>query len=226
MSMIPVQNRLKVAAAPIFQALHQFECDLRVAIPAIVVSFDATKQTVSVQPAVQEVILVNAVSTITTIPILDDVPVCIPRAGGFSLTLPISPGDECLLVFADMSFDQWHEAGGVQKQPDGNLYRHDIGDAIAIFGISSQPRALANYSTDSAQLRSDDGAIVIDIAPEGVTITAPAVAIEATGGTPQPLVTDDFLTWFTTEVLPFLISNGYAGPAPPATSVTTVLQAE
>ncbi len=140
-TMIPIQHRLSVKTAPINQALHQFECDLRVAIPCIVVAnqdglpFNVELQTVSVQPAIQEVILNNAVRTPTTLPILDDVPFCVPRAGGWSLTLPIAVGDECLVVFQDMAIDNWWQSGGVQPQPDGKLYRHDIGDAIAIFGI-------------------------------------------------------------------------------------------
>lgn len=231
--MIPIQHRLRVASAPIFQALHQFECDLRVAIPAIVVSFDPAKQTVSVQPAIQEVIREQALPVIKTIDILDDVAVCFPRAGGWSLTLPIQPGDECLLVFADMAYDHWHENGGVQKQPDGKLYRHDIGDAIAIFGISSLPRALDNYSTNSAQLRSDDGSVVVDLAPAAATITAPevnivspAVTIASSGGTPQALVNSAWLMWFTTNIMPFLTGLGYSGPSMPAVSETAVLQAE
>lgn len=237
MTMIPIQHRMKVAAAPIFQALHQFECELRVAMPAIVVSFDPggptagpggtpKAPTVSVQPSVQEVILENGVENIKTIDILDDVPVSIYGGGGFSFTLPIKPGDECLVVFADMAFDHWFESGGIQKQPDGKLYRHDIGDAIAIFGLKSSPNALANYSTSSAQLRSDDGTVIIDIAETGITVTAPAVTVEATGGTPQFVATADFVNYFTTVIIPFLNSQGFSGDIPPATSVTTVLQAE
>jgi len=158
-----------------------------VSIPAIVVAnqdgnaFNADFQTVSVQPAIQEVIRKSAVPTLTTLPILDDVPFVIPRAGGWSLTLPIAVGDECLVVFADMGIDMWWQNGGLQKQPDGVLFRHDIGDALAIFGPTSKPRKLADYSTTSAQLRSDDGTVVIDLARDGITITAPAVTVNAIG---------------------------------------------
>lgn len=178
-TMIPIQQRLSVRTAPINQALHQFECDLRVAIPCIVVAnlnglpFDPDLQTVSVQPAIQEVILKDALRTPTTLPILDDVPFIIPRAGGFSLTLPIAIGDECLVVFQDMAIDNWWQSGGVQPQPDGKLYRHDIGDAIAIFGVTNKKRALPNYSTLSAQLRSDDGTLIYDVGQTQLTLASP-----------------------------------------------------
>jgi hypothetical protein len=190
-TMIPIQQRLSIKTAPINQALHQFECDLRVAIPCIVVAnqngdaFNASLQTVSVQPAIQEVILVNAIRTPTTLPILDDVPILLPRAGGFSLTFPIAIGDECMVVFQDMGIDNWWQSGGVKPQPSGKLYRHDIGDAVAIFGVASNPRALAGYSTTSAQLRSDDGSTVLDLIGGKITVKADAVelngALELTG---------------------------------------------
>ncbi len=231
-TMIPIQHRMSIRSAPIFQALHQFECGLRVAMPAIVVAnpagdpFNAELQTVSVQPAVQEVMRVNAVPTLTTLPILDDVPFVMPRAGGWGMTLPIAVGDECLVVFCDMAMDIWWQSGGVQKQPDGKLYRHDLWDGVAIFGISSNPKAIANYSTTSAQLRSDDGSVVIDLATGAVTITAAAIKALNTGGTPQKLMTDAFYQYWVTEVYPFLVSKGFAGGPAPVNSETTVLEAE
>ena len=180
--LVSVQDRLSIKSAPIRLALHQFECDLRVAIPGIVVTnqngdpFNADLQTVSVQPSVQEVLRVKAIPTLTTLPILDDVPFVFPSAGGWNLTFPIAIGDECLVIFADMAFDMWWQNGGVQKQPDGALYRHDIGDGVAIFGLRSNPRALQNYSTTSMQICSDDGTVVIDMAEAGITMRAPGGA--------------------------------------------------
>ena len=223
--MIPIQQRLSIQTAPIDQSLHQFECDLRVSIPAIVVSFDAVRQVVSVQPAIKELMRVNAVLTPTTLPILDDVPIVLPCGGGFSLTFPIKPGDECDLVFSDMAFDLWWQSGGVQQQPDGKLYRHDIGDAKAHFGLRNQKRVLANYSTSSAQLRSDDGTVAITLTGSTVKIVAPSVQI-GDGGSAAALMTNNFLLYWTTNILPFLQSKGYAGPLPPLNSITTVVEGQ
>lgn len=226
MTMIPIQSRLKVASAPIMQALHQFGCELRCSIPATVIAFDSVRQVVSVQPAIQEVMRVNGVAQNVTLPILDDVPIGLPCAGGWSLTFPITVGDECDLVFSDMAFDNWWQNGGVQTQPSGHHYRHDIGDAKAWFGLRNQTRVLANYSTTSAQLRSDDGAIVLDMARAGATLTAPLTQIVAPGGTPQTLVTSAWMTWYEANIQPFLVAKGYAGPLQPSNSLTTVLEAQ
>lgn len=135
---------------------------LRVAIPAIIESFDAGKQTVSVQPAITENIQVGEETTkAMKLPILTDIPICFPRAGGYSITLPIKKGDECLLVFADMCIDGWWQSGGVQDQMETR--RHDLSDAFAIIGTTSQPRKVSSYSTENMQIRTDDGKIVIEL---------------------------------------------------------------
>lgn len=135
---------------------------LRVAIPGIVESFDAEKQTVSVQPAITENIQAGEeAAKATPLPVLTDIPICFPRAGGYSLTLPIKKGDECLLVFADMCIDGWWQSGGVQDQMETR--RHDLSDAFAIIGTTSQPRKVTGYSTENMQVRTDDGKVVIEL---------------------------------------------------------------
>ena len=135
---------------------------LRVAIPGIVESFNVEKQTVSVQPAVTENIQVGSEATkAVKLPILTDIPICFPRAGGYCITLPISKGDECLLVFADMCIDGWWQSGGVQDQMETR--RHDLSDAFAIIGVTSQPRKVNDYSSENMQIRTDDGGIIIEL---------------------------------------------------------------
>ena len=161
------------------EAMH----DLRVACPGIVSSFDADEQTVSVKLALRELILTPKKEHNMIIPRpewvevieLQKVPICIPRAGGFSLTLPVSVGDECLVVFADACYDAWWQSGDVQNQIDKR--RHDLWDGFAIIGPWSQPRKLADYSTTAAQLRSDDGSVKVEVSGNAVNITAPTVTI-------------------------------------------------
>lgn len=155
----------------------QLSAELRVSIPAIVQSFDATKQTVVVQCALLENIRINGVQQSVDLGVIADVPIQFVTGGSWSFTLPIQPGDECDLLFADGCIDAWFQSGGQQSRIDGR--RHSLSDAIAIFGIRSQPRKLANYSTTSAQLRSDDGNTVIDLAPNVITIKANNVSVQA-----------------------------------------------
>jgi len=150
--------------------------DLRVAMPGIVQSFDPVEQTVTVQPAVKERIM-DQFGNITTVnlPLLLDVPIVFPRAGGFALTMPIKQGDECLVIFADMCIDTWFSQGGVQVQAEKR--RHDLSDGFAILGAWSQPRRVTNYSTTSAQLKSETGTSLIDIKDNEINITSSVVKI-------------------------------------------------
>lgn len=154
--------------------------NLRVSMPGIIQSFDPVEQVVTVQPAIRERIRNPDHSySWTNLPLLVDVPIVIPRAGGFSLTLPVQQGDECLVIFGDMTIDGWWANGGIQNQLEKR--RHDLSDAFAILGCWSQPRIITNYSTSAAQLRTDDGKAYISLSSSGINFVAPANSITANG---------------------------------------------
>ena len=163
------------------EALASFGRTLRVALPGTVVSFNAAAQTVVVQPAITENERVRqGGGTVAPQPLppLVDVPVLLPRAGGFTLTMPIQPGDECLVVFGDCCSDAWWQSGSANgPQNQFETRRHSLADGFAIVGIWNQTRVLSSYSTDSAQLRSDDGTVKIDVAASAVTVSAPTVTV-------------------------------------------------
>lgn len=149
---------------------------LRVACPGIIQNFDAKTQTVTVKPALREHIIKEDFSKQwEDLPLLLDVPIVIPRAGGYSLTLPVKTGDECLIIFLDSCIDAWFSFGGVQNQIEKR--RHDLSDAVAILGIYSQPDVIPNYSTDSVQLRSDNGNSYIDLKENEINFVSSLVKI-------------------------------------------------
>jgi len=141
--------------------LWQLSCALRVAVPGIVRSFDADTQLAVVSVALREVTIQNQELVTEEIPDLADVPVVLPRGGGFSLTIPVQPGDECLLVFADACIDTWWQSGEVQDPLVPR--RHSLSDPFAILGCWSKPNVIQNYDPDNCQLRSDDGKVVITL---------------------------------------------------------------
>src|SRR6185312_3051567 len=95
---------------------------------------------------------------------------------GWSITFPISVGTECLLIFADMCIDGWWQSGNISSQLDRR--RHDLSDAFALFGPWSQPNKISNYSTSSLQIRSDDQATLIELAPNVINIKADTITIQ------------------------------------------------
>lgn len=157
-------------------AARQRENDLRVACPGIVESFNAEEQTVTVRPAIREKRLKpDGTEVWVDIPPLPDVPVVFPRGGGYALTFPVKPGDECLVIFGDSCIDGWWQSGGVQNQIDTR--RHDLSDGFAILGPWSQPHRIPGYSAGSVQLRNESGSAYIEIAGDTINIVGGTINI-------------------------------------------------
>jgi len=139
--------------------------DLHSSMPGIVQSFDAEKQTASVQPAIRRVFITregtDEILSPSDLPVLINVPVQFPRGGGFSLTFPVKKGDECLIVFAERAIDNWHKFGGV-RDPNARRF-HSLSDATAFVGLSSLPNKVPNYDATNTQLKKDDGTAVISV---------------------------------------------------------------
>jgi hypothetical protein len=184
---LPIDQRLVPEIAPFTDLRDLIFGSLKVAGPAIVVAFHpGPPATVDVQLAINQVwqqnvnapnapVNVQRISLPTQV--LKGLVVQIPSAGGWSLTLPIAVGDECLAVFCDGDIDSWFQSGGSQT-PMRPSRQHSLSDGIAIFGIRSKPRGLANYSTSALEIRNDANTIKISMsASSGITITASTIKL-------------------------------------------------
>ena len=141
---------------------EELSAQIRVAMPAIVTRVNLEAQTVEVKLALQGKVLGSTgEAEWVNYPILPDVPIIFPRAGGFALTFPVKVGDECLVIFADRCIDAWWQSGGVQKPMDERL--HDLSDAFALFGVTSQPRRLPSVASDAVELRDEKRANFISL---------------------------------------------------------------
>lgn len=148
-----------------------FNFNMKVAIPGIIINFDAEQQTVDVQPTIRERMKDPGGNlNWTNLPVLPDLPLVLPKAGNFILTMPVNKGDEVLVVFADSCIDSWWASGGIQNWNDKR--RHDLSDGFAILGTWSQPNRIPNYSSNSAQLRSVDGSTCVDVQNSVININA------------------------------------------------------
>ena len=185
------RERIEDLEEAVRTAIKGNQTELWTALPAYVVSYDPTNQTISAQPTIslQASDQYNRTYTVN-FPVIPDIPVCFPNGGGFSLTFPIkassdpSQADECLLIFASRCIDGWFAYGGVQTQVEPRM--HDLSDGFAIIGPRSAPRAqsVATPSTSAVQLRSDDGTahIEIDGSKNVNVVTTGSMHITAPGG--------------------------------------------
>lgn len=237
-----VENQNEVFLA----ALEGFEAGLWTALPGIVQSYDATKNTVVVQPSIKArvmgkddttpplpgAILDKAPWWWVPLPVLVDVPVVFQGGGGYSMSFPIAANDEALVVFSSKCIDGWWQSGGVQIQNE--LRMHDLSDGFAFIGPRSVPRVLnPNVDLTGPQLRKDDGTVVVGISGSdihmtttgNVVVNAPAIKL-GNGGALSKLLNDAFKTWATNHVHTSATpGNPTSAPtvAPDATMETSVV---
>lgn len=167
---------------------------VRVMLPGIVQSYDASRQRADVLPAVHDAYLDESGERQTErLPVVTEVPVIFPGASGGSLTFPLSRGDEVALVFSSSSLDRWLARGGVVDPEDDR--HHTVTDAIAIPGLRHAPLPAAAVG-DGAVLAGDlvqlgsclavDGVLLgdtfLDALSQFMTALAGAVSGIPTGG--------------------------------------------
>jgi len=135
------------------------------ALPGIINSFDESKNTCSIRPAITGRFRAEDGTwyEVKDKYLLLDCPVVWQGGGGCTLTFPIKEGDECLVVFASRCIDAWWQEGGVQPQLEYRM--HSLSDGFALVGVRSQPRKF-DVSATAAQLRTDDGAAYIQLNPD------------------------------------------------------------
>jgi hypothetical protein len=222
-----LSNHPQIELEIIRRFLNQFSFDLRCAAPGIITSFDSDKQTVTVQLAIKEVIEIsqkeNTYKKAIKIPEILDVPIIIPRAGGYSITLPVQVGDECLVIFGDTCIDSWWKrgcpmqtTGKYQTQDPASLRRHDLSDGFAILGCWSQPNVIPDYSTDSLEIRTDDGNTKIKIKDGEVTIFSDSIKLGDSTGL-RKLIDERIIDLINLHTHPYVNVSSPSTTSPPTT---------
>ncbi|REF28504.1 phage baseplate assembly protein V [Xenorhabdus cabanillasii] len=181
--MITNFERLNQPETPFLMIQEAISSGLYVSVPCIIQSFNPEAITVTAQPAIRgKVTNSQGEAESVALPLLVDVPVIFPRGGGVTLTFPIQPGDECLVIFADRCIDYWWQNGGIQEPVDPR--QHHLSDGFAIVGPQSQAQKISGISTHSAQLRTDDGEAYIELTPgsHNITLNTPGKFIVNAGG--------------------------------------------
>ncbi len=147
-------------------AINSALANLWTCLPCEVVNYDIDAVTVDLQPLIKiPVGLPDGEIEVVELPMLLDVPVMFPCAGGFTITHPIKKGDECLVNFADRNIDLWWQSGGVQDPFDTR--KHDLSDGFAFFRPQSQAKKISGISDENLEIRTDDNVCKIQITPTG-----------------------------------------------------------
>lgn len=128
--------------------------DVRTAAPGIVVSYDATKQTVTVKLATR---IQAPYGRTEELPPLEDVPVKWQRGGGYFCTMPLVAGNAGLLVFCEEDFTHWRETGEV-ADPD-TTRKHGL-NAYFLPGAGIDGEEIGDAAADCLVIGKDGGNVI------------------------------------------------------------------
>jgi hypothetical protein len=141
--------------------------NLRCCIPGVIQQYDPKTNTASIQPAIREEI-VNEDNTVQymNLPILVNVPIIFPSCSIGSIKMLLKRGDECLVLFSDLSIDNFWKYANVQNPIE--VRRHDLSDGIAIPCVLSQPNTKP-FNGTGMEITSEDSKI--SITKDGITFS-------------------------------------------------------
>lgn len=128
-----------------------------------ITEFNPATQRASIQIAMKQIVDIaeNGTKTFQEYPLLLECPVMVLFGGIDVITLPIVPGDNCIVLFNDRDIDSWSTSG------DGNFpvtsRVHDINDAFALVGIRPLTNSIANYLANGIRLSHGGGNSQIDL---------------------------------------------------------------
>lgn len=149
---------------------------IRVMLPAMVQSYDKDLQCVTVQPLIQDGELdpITGERVARTIAAVNDVPVSFYGAPRARITFPISKGDLCMLVFSSSAVTRFFLGKGGGAIDPGDDRRHDINDAVALFGLHTFGAVPTSAPDDAMVVHVDD----IKLKLGGPTGTQPTIMID------------------------------------------------
>lgn len=167
----------------------------RTATPAVVVAVDPSGRFVDVQPAISGVQRLDDVLRELRLPVLRGVPLQLlgSTSMGLFVAVPVTPGDDGLLIVSDRALDNWQYGGGVSMPPEGvGPRQHDLTDAVFIPGMQRMSGGVPGFPTSTVQMRNRAGNCVAEVGldtvhattPDGceVTLGAGVVRLEVPGG--------------------------------------------
>lgn len=138
---------------------------LRVALPAVVQSYDRAANRVTVTPAVTSL---SGSGQTLTLPQLADIPVCTAGGGGFGASFPLQAGDTGWLLFCDRDISLFKNSGIVSPANTNRL--HNLADAVFYpdvmgkISVSTQDAGKAVWQTLDGSVKAAMGADGVEIA--------------------------------------------------------------
>lgn len=164
-------------------AIESSLIDVHTALPGKVQAYDPTTQTATIELQIKRTLpKADGTYTIEDLPLLENVPVQFTRTAAFALTVPLAAGDQGLVVFSEMSLDQWRSKG--TNTSPGDIGRHTLTGGVFLPGLSPNAKALKTAAhASNLVIGLDDDNAQIHVTPSGsVLIGADATKESARKG--------------------------------------------
>jgi hypothetical protein len=137
------------------QAIDNRLLEVHTAMIAVVESYDVATQQVNVSPVLKRRVRTLEDEWIDEqLPVLCDVPVLFPRAGGFFISFPIQTGDFVQLIFNETCIEEWLENS--PPTIDHNQ-QFSLQGAVAIPGVYPLAKALTEAHESNLVLGKEQG---------------------------------------------------------------------
>lgn len=133
--------------------------NFNVCLPAVVTSYDNTKNQVDLQPAIQEVLTNN---NFLTMPQIFNIPVLELGGKGLSVKIPLQEGDTGIVIFCDRDISLFKQEKK-NTQPN-TLRKHDLSDGIFI------PMRFGNSGSSNIMIQSEDGNTQFEVTSSGINV--------------------------------------------------------
>lgn len=143
-------------------AIEKRLCELHTAMPGIISSYDPKTNLAVVKPALKRKYIDEPVAI--DLPLISNVPVAFPRLGDAHLRLPVTAGDEGMIIFQERSIDLWLEMGATVDPDDPRKFQ--LSDGVFYPGLSSKKKPMdSKADPKSVELKNKLG--FIEILPSG-----------------------------------------------------------
>ena len=130
--------------------------EVNICLPAKIVSYEYKTRKASVQPLLNQ--KYNDGEEVS-LPVIHNVPVMHPSAGGASIIFPVDVGDTVQLTFSQSSLEEWLQ-NGKQVTPD-DPRQNDLTDAIAQLGLKPFSEEVVAESADDMVINYDGSKITL-----------------------------------------------------------------
>lgn len=164
---------------------------LRTATPGIVVAVDPGGRHVDVQPAVSMLQRLENTAEVR-LPIVRGVPLHVygSKSQGLFVCVPVSVGDEGMLIVSDRALDNWQYGEGVSVPPDLTSPRHhDLTDSTFYPGLQRLADTIPDFPTDAVEVRNLAGTVKASVSVDtvkllaaGGSVTVDPAGVAATSG--------------------------------------------